>query len=208
MIYNAGVIGPAHGTRHRQVWTCWTESSRAWRMNWGRNLSYREPWPASCVQDLSRRRIPPLLCWPTWPCWGRREPSPLREYNSSWSEELLCTPQGWGLRRCCSVPGKKYFIPPLVCILRGTFYLLKDGDSHIEVMVLHGRGGVDCCQCRLGVDHELVVKTSVVQVVTDCSHPQAQTLVWTEDIWGRLTTIYQSPLREGNAKIPYKIPKI
>ena len=74
-------------------------------------------------------------------------------------------------------------------ILRRTFYLLQDGDSHIEVMVLHGGGGVDRSQGRRGVHHELVVKAPVVQVVTDGSHPQAQTLVWSEDIWRGLTTI-------------------
>ena len=56
-------------------------------------------------------------------------------------------------------------------------------------MVLHGGGGVDRGQGRLGVHHKLVVEAPVVEVVAESSHPQTQTLVWTEDIWRSLNTI-------------------
>ena len=48
-------------------------------------------------------------------------------------------------------------------------------------MVLHGGGGVDLSKGRLDVDHELVVVTSVVQIMTDGSNPLSQALHWTED---------------------------
>ena len=40
-------------------------------------------------------------------------------------------------------------------------YLLEDVDGHVEVVVLHGGGGVDGGQWGSDVDHELVVKSSV-----------------------------------------------
>jgi hypothetical protein len=39
--------------------------------------------------------------------------------------------------------------------------LLEDVDGHVEVVVLHGGGGVDGCQRGADVDHELVVESSV-----------------------------------------------
>ena len=67
--------------------------------------------------------------------------------------------------------------------------LLEDVDGHVEVMVLHGGGGVDGGERGAHVDHELVVEAPVVEIVTESSHPQTQTLVWTEDIWRSLNTI-------------------
>ena len=54
--------------------------------------------------------------------------------------------------------------------------LLEDGDPHAEVVVLHGGAGVHPSQRGLHVDHELVVKSSMINIVADSAHPQAQTL--------------------------------
>ena len=48
--------------------------------------------------------------------------------------------------------------------------LLQNGDSHVEMMVFHGGGGVDGCQWAPNINHELVVETSMVQVVADCAN--------------------------------------
>ena len=44
--------------------------------------------------------------------------------------------------------------------------LLKDDDGHVEVVVLHGRGGVDSRKGGANVNHELIVESSVVQIMT------------------------------------------
>ncbi len=44
------------------------------------------------------------------------------------------------------------------------------------MVVLHGGGGVDGCQGRSDVDHELVVEAAMVQVVTDRTNEHGQTL--------------------------------
>ena len=54
--------------------------------------------------------------------------------------------------------------------------LLEDAHPHAEVVVLHGRAGVDLGQRGLDVDHELVVEAPVVQIVANSPHPLAQTL--------------------------------
>ena len=48
--------------------------------------------------------------------------------------------------------------------------LLQNCDGHVEVVVLHGGGGVDGGQRRPDVDHELVVEAAVVQIVADRSN--------------------------------------
>ena len=54
--------------------------------------------------------------------------------------------------------------------------LLEDADPHVEVVVLHGAGGVHLGQGRLNINHELVVVASVIQIMTDCSNPLSKTL--------------------------------
>ncbi len=54
--------------------------------------------------------------------------------------------------------------------------LLEDGDRHVEVVVLHGGGGVDGGERRAHVDHELVVEPPVVEVVADGAHEHGQAL--------------------------------
>ena len=60
--------------------------------------------------------------------------------------------------------------------------LLQDGHSHGEVMVLHGGGGVDLRQRRLDINHELVVISAMVKIMTDGAHPLTQTLT-TKYFW-------------------------
>ena len=66
-------------------------------------------------------------------------------------------------------------------VKQAVFLSLEDADSHGEMVVLHGGGGVDLGQGGLDVDHELVVVSSVVQIMTDGSYPLSQALHWTED---------------------------
>ena len=75
--------------------------------------------------------------------------------------------------------------------------MLEDVDCHVEVVVLHGGGGVDGGQGGPNVDHELVVEAPVVQVMAEgpdehgeglhhisTVHPLPQThLQWSEDVW-------------------------
>ena len=44
--------------------------------------------------------------------------------------------------------------------------LLQDDYRHVEVVVLHGRGGVDSRKGGANVNHELIVESSVVQIMT------------------------------------------
>ena len=48
--------------------------------------------------------------------------------------------------------------------------LLQDVDRHVEVVVLHGGGGVDGGERGSHVDHELVVEAAVVEIVADGAH--------------------------------------
>ena len=48
--------------------------------------------------------------------------------------------------------------------------LLQDVDGHVEVVVLHGGGGVDGGERGAHVDHELVVEAAVVEIVADGAH--------------------------------------
>ena len=53
---------------------------------------------------------------------------------------------------------------------------MKDVDGHVEVVVLHGRGGVDGGQGGANVDHELVVEASVVKIMAQGTDEHCQTL--------------------------------
>jgi len=53
---------------------------------------------------------------------------------------------------------------------------LQNGDGHVEMMVLHGRSGVDGGQRRAHVDHELVVEASMVQIVANGANKHGQRL--------------------------------
>ena len=55
--------------------------------------------------------------------------------------------------------------------------LLEDVDGHVEVMVLHGGGGVDGGERGAHVDHELVVEAPVVQIMAHGAHVHRKTLV-------------------------------
>ena len=48
--------------------------------------------------------------------------------------------------------------------------LLQDVDGHVEVVVLHGGGGVDGGERGPHVDHELVVEPAVVEIVANGAH--------------------------------------
>ena len=48
--------------------------------------------------------------------------------------------------------------------------LLQDVDGHVEVVVLHGGGGVDGGERGSHVDHELIVEAAVVEIVADGAH--------------------------------------
>ena len=61
--------------------------------------------------------------------------------------------------------------------------LLQDDDRHVEMMILHGGGGVDGGQRRPDVDHELVIEASVVQIMTEGSDEHSQGLHQTEVSW-------------------------
>ena len=54
--------------------------------------------------------------------------------------------------------------------------LLKNNDSHIEVMMFHCWCRVDCGQRWANVNHELIVEASVVEVVANGPHKHWQTL--------------------------------
>ena len=54
--------------------------------------------------------------------------------------------------------------------------LLQDVDGHVEVVVLHGGGGVNGRQRGSDINHELVVETSVVQVVTERTNKHREAL--------------------------------
>ena len=54
--------------------------------------------------------------------------------------------------------------------------LLEDAHSHVEVMVLHSGCGVDSCQGRADVNHELVVEASMIQIMTEGSDEHGQHL--------------------------------
>ena len=55
-------------------------------------------------------------------------------------------------------------------------YLLKYGNGHIEMMMFHGWGRVDCGQGWTHIDHKFIVESSMVQIVTYCPNKHRQTL--------------------------------
>ena len=55
-------------------------------------------------------------------------------------------------------------------------HLLKNYDSHIEMMMFHSRRGINCGKWRSDVNHEFIVKTSVIQIVANGSNEHGQTL--------------------------------
>ena len=57
--------------------------------------------------------------------------------------------------------------------------LLQDVDGHVEVVVLHGGGGVDGGERGAHVDHELVVEATMVQVVAHRPDIHRQALAMT-----------------------------
>ena len=54
--------------------------------------------------------------------------------------------------------------------------LLENAHGHVEVVVLHGRGGVDGSQWRSDVDHELVVEATMIQIMTQGSDEHGEHL--------------------------------
>ena len=54
--------------------------------------------------------------------------------------------------------------------------LLEDAHGHVEVVVLHGRGGVDSSQRRSNVNHELVVEATMIQIMTQGSDEHGEHL--------------------------------
>ena len=55
-------------------------------------------------------------------------------------------------------------------------FRVEDHDALVEVVVLHGGGGVEDGQRRLHLRLERVVRTAVVQVVTQARHQQSEYL--------------------------------
>lgn len=55
-------------------------------------------------------------------------------------------------------------------------HLLKNYDSHIEMMMFHSRRGINCGKWGSDVYHEFIVKTSVIQIMADGSNEHGQTL--------------------------------
>ena len=55
-------------------------------------------------------------------------------------------------------------------------HLLKNYDSHIEMMMFHSRRGIDCGEWGSDINHEFIVEPSVIQIVTNGSNEHSQTL--------------------------------
>ena len=60
--------------------------------------------------------------------------------------------------------------------------LLEDAHGHVEVVVLHGRGGVDSSQRRPNVNHKLVVEATMIQIMTQSSDEHGEHLQGPEGV--------------------------
>ena len=54
--------------------------------------------------------------------------------------------------------------------------LLQDNDGHVEMMMLHGGGGVNSSQGGANVYHEFVIEAPMIQIMAESSNEHGQAL--------------------------------
>lgn len=69
-----------------------------------------------------------------------------------------------------------YYLPERSVLKAKNCYLLQNGNCLVEVVMFHCGRAVDGSKWRLGVQHELIIFPSVVQIVTKGGNVQCQTL--------------------------------